>query len=88
VCDPTGSDMRGHARHTFRQLSMTATRDTTLIPTHNHEVQYCENHFVLHNGTRRIATRYFTLPEVKQSRYPRFSASTLLLFHNIDVHVT
>ena len=61
-----GSDMRGHARNTFRQLSMIGTRNTALIPTHNHEVQYRENHIVLHNGTRRIAIRYFTLPEVKQ----------------------
>ena len=55
-----GSDMRGHVRNTFRQLSMIDTCDTALIPTHNHEVQYRENHFVLHNGTRRIACRYFT----------------------------
>ena len=66
MCDPTGSDMRGHARNTFRQLSMIGTRDTALIPTLNHEVQYCENHFVLHNRTRRIDILYFTLPEVKQ----------------------
>ena len=66
MCDPTGSDMRGHTRNTFRQLSMIGTRDTALSPTHNHKVQYRENHFVLHNGTCRIACRYFTLPEVKQ----------------------
>ena len=66
MCDPTGSDMRGHARNTFRQLSMIGTRDTALIPTHNHEVRYHENHIVLHNITRRIAIRYFTLSEVKQ----------------------
>ncbi len=88
MCDPTGSDMRGHARNTFRQLSMIGTRNTALIPTHNHEVQYRENHFVLHNGTCRIACRYFTLPEVKQLRYPRYPACTLLLIHIIDVPVT
>ena len=44
---------------------MTGTRDTALIPTHNHEVQHRENHILLHNGTRRIAIQYFTLPEVK-----------------------
>ena len=80
--------MRGHARNTFRQLSMIGTRDTALIPTHNHEVQYRENHFVLHNGTCRIACRYFTLPKVKQLRYPRYPACTLLLIHIIDVPVT
>ena len=72
-----GSDMRGHARNTFRQLSMTGTRDTALFPTHNHEVQYRENHFVLHKGTCCIASRYFTLPEVKQLRYPPYLACTL-----------
>ena len=55
MCDPTGSDMRGHARNTFRQLSMIGTRDTALITTHNHEVQYRENHIVLHEETCRIA---------------------------------
>ena len=55
-----GLDMRGHAQNSFRQLSMIGTRDTALIPTHNHEVQYRENHSVLHNETRRIACRYFT----------------------------
>ena len=60
MCDPTGSDMRGHARNTFQQLSMIVTHDTALIPTYNHEVQYRENHFILHNETRRIAGRYFT----------------------------
>ena len=88
MCDPVGSDMRGHIRNTFRQLSMTGTRNTALIPTHNHEVQYRENHFVLHNRTCRIAYRYFTLPEVKQLRYPRYPACTLLLIHIIDVSVT
>lgn len=47
--------MGGHVRNTFRQLSMTGTRNTALIPSHNHEVRYRENHFVLHNGTCRIA---------------------------------
>ena len=88
MCDPVGSDMRGHVRNTFRQLSMIDTRNTALIPTHNHEVQYRENHFVLHNGTCRIACRYITMPEVKQSCYPRYLACTLLLIHIIDVPVT
>ena len=67
---------------------MIGTRNTALIPTHNHEVRYRENHFVLHNGTRRIACRYFTLPEVKQLRYPRYPVCTLLLIHIINIHVT
>ena len=79
MCDPVGSDMRGHVRNTFRQLSMFSTRDAALIPTHNHEVLFREKHIALHNGTCRIAYRYFTLPEVKQLRYPRFPACTLLL---------
>ena len=62
---------------------MIGTRDTALIPTHNHEVRYRESLPVLLNDTCRItcriAYRYFTLPEVKQLRYPRFPACTLLL---------
>ena len=88
MCDPTGSDMRGHARKTFRQLSMVGTRDTALIPTHNHEVRYRENHFVLHNGTRRIAFRYFYNARGETIMLSSLPGMYSLLIHIIDVPVT
>ena len=61
------------------QLSMNGSRITALIPTHNHEDLLSCEPSVLLIETCRIAYRYFTLPEVKQLRYPRFPACTLLL---------
>ena len=67
----------------FDQLLMIGTRNTALIPTHNTKIFYRVNLPVLLNYicriTCRIASRYFTLPEVTQLRYPRFPACNLLL---------
>ena len=73
-----GSYIHRHVRNTFRDNDRCRRLNHRIYPCKYHEVTYRVN-LVLHYIARRIASRYFTTPEVKLLCYPRYPVCTPLL---------